>query len=242
MQDLCWINGTFTFEPHISAQDRGLLLADGLFETIRVERGEVADFEAHFARLSVGLKAFEIGLRYGQNELLAAAYELMHKATFGDQLGRLRLTVTRGAIGGESTAFMSLVPYVPPTAPLELVLTDIIRVAGNPSSQHKTLAYTDNMFAQRKVEQTGKNRIAVLCNQWGRVACASIGNVFVKVGSEWLTPTFAEGALPGITRAKLLRAGAFDGLPVREGEVTVDTFLAGEALLTNVLRKVERAV
>ena len=240
MHSLSWINGTYTYEPHVSAHDRGLLVADGLFETMRVENGEVADFDAHFTRLSGGLEAFNLKVSYSEEELRAAAKTIVEGVPLGGNLGRLRLTVTRGVPAHKATVFMSLRPQNLPSHPLELILTDIIRVAGNPSSRYKTLAYTDNFFAQRQVEQVGKNRIAVMCNQWGRVACASIGNLFVRVDSTWLTPTVSEGALPGITRGKLLKVGIYNGLPVKEGLVTKAQFLEGEVLLTNVLRGVEK--
>jgi len=242
MRSLSWINGVFSYDPHVSAHDRGLLVGDGVFETIRVEYGDVADFDAHFARLSSGLTAFELPHTYSKEQLLAAARALIAKVSIGNELCRLRLTVTRGAPDASSTVFMSLSPQTLSLHPLELVLTDIVRVAGNPSSKYKTLAYTDNFFAQRQVAQQGKNRVAVLCNQWGRVACASIGNVFVKVGREWLTPTVVEGALPGISRGKLLAAGIYEELPVKEGSVTVEDFLRGDVLLTNVLQGVVNAV
>ncbi len=242
MQGLCWINGTFTHLPQVSAHDRGVLVADGVFETMRVEKGAVADFDAHCARLFEGLKGLKLTIFYSKEQLLQAIEELISKRALGDVLCRLRLTVTRGKPNSSSTIFMSLVPQKLPQKPLELVLTDVMRAAGNPSSRYKTLAYTDNFFAQRLVEVEGKNRIAVMCNQWGRVACGSIGNVFVKVGNEWLTPSVEEGALPGITRGKLLSTGRYNGLPVIEGQVTVEQFLNGELLLTNVLRGIEHGI
>lgn len=239
METVCWINGDFVTDPLVSIQDRGLLVADGLFETIRVEQGEIADFDAHFSRLASGLEAFKLSINFTEAEIREAALELIKRVPSADELGRLRLTVTRGIPGKGSTVFMSLVPYHRTEAPLELVLTNVIRVAGNPSSRHKTLAYTDNFFAQRQVELIGKNRLALLCNQWGRVACASIGNVFVRSNDTWLTPPISEGALPGITRGKLLTTGIYKGLPVLEQSISVDKFLSGEVLLTNVLRGVE---
>jgi len=240
MRRLCWINGTWTFEPHVSAHDRGLLVADGLFETMRVENGALADFDAHFTRLSEGLEAFNLQVSCSKEELQVAANTLIEQVPELGNLGRLRLTVTRGVPGLEATVIMSLTPQKLPVRPLELILTDVIRIAGNPSSRYKTLSYTDNFFAQRQVEQVGENRIAVMCNQWGRVACASIGNLFVRVDSTWLTPAVSEGALPGITRGKLLKVGIYNGLPVKEGLVTKAQFLEGEVLLTNVLRGVEK--
>jgi len=240
MQSLCWINGTFTFDPHVSAHDRGLLVADGLFETMRVQGSEVADFDAHFARLKAGLEAFDLSIRFSKDALQAAAKTLIERVQLFGHLGRMRLTVTRGVPGQHATVLISLTPQKVPDHPLELVLTEVIRIAGNPSSRYKTLAYTDNFFAQRQVAREGHNRVAVLCNQWGRIACASIGNVFVKVDDTWLTPSVAAGALPGITRGKLLAAGVYDGRPVAEGLVTKTQFLESEVLLTNVLRGVEK--
>ena len=36
--------------PVLSSQDRGLLLGDGLFETVKVEQGRLLFFRAHYER------------------------------------------------------------------------------------------------------------------------------------------------------------------------------------------------
>ncbi|MBU6425793.1 MAG: aminotransferase class IV, partial [Rhodospirillales bacterium] len=72
---------------------------------------------------------------------------------------------------------------------------------------------------------------AIMLNHAGRVAGASIGNVLVRVGGLWLTPPLADGALPGIRRARLLAAGL-----VREAPIDQDTLQKASALcISNVL-------
>jgi hypothetical protein len=57
-----WVNGERcdSSSPHVSARDRGLTLADGLFETMRVRRGQVFRLDRHLARLRDGLFALGI--------------------------------------------------------------------------------------------------------------------------------------------------------------------------------------
>ena len=57
-----WVNGER--QPpdgfHISSRDRGLTLADGVFETMRAYGGTVFRLDRHLARLAQSLAALEI--------------------------------------------------------------------------------------------------------------------------------------------------------------------------------------
>ena len=59
---MLWLNGRLMprDQAHIDPADRGFLLADGLFETIRAYRGHLFRFEDHLQRLAAG--AAEIGI------------------------------------------------------------------------------------------------------------------------------------------------------------------------------------
>ena len=235
---LSWINGEITSKPEVSGYDRGLLLADGLFETMRVEGNRVHDFEAHMQRLSEGMVTYQLALPYAQSALHEAAVELIDVSKLQGELARLRLTLTRGSVHTPPAVLLILSREVLPEGPLNLVFSSVIRPAGNPSSRHKTLGYTDLMYAQRAIASPeDPNRLAVVCNEWGRVVCASIGNLYVLRQGTWVTPYVSEGALPGITRARLLRDG-FEGMPVEEGLISQDEFLSARCLCSNVLRGV----
>jgi branched-chain amino acid aminotransferase len=60
-----WVNGErqSSSSRHISAGDRGLTLADGVFETMRANGGTVFRLDRHLARLVHGLTTLDIPAR-----------------------------------------------------------------------------------------------------------------------------------------------------------------------------------
>ena len=177
------------------------------------------------ARLREALHYFRLPISYSAKELEACAKTLLATAP-PDCDHRLRITVVRR--GQAASVTMAYAPLGPPPEGIELVPTDIIRAAGNPTARFKTLAYTDHLVAQRDLKP---GQMALLCNQWGRVACGAYANVFVRRGGVWVTPSVAEGALPGVVRAELLAKGAVEGrvelAEMREAEVLVTNSLIG---------------
>jgi branched-chain amino acid aminotransferase len=88
-----WVNGQRQSSngPHISARDRGLTLADGVFETMRVRAGVVFRLDRHLARLHDALTVLDIPIR---PEL--PTWVLDAVGVVGRNDASVRLTVTRG--------------------------------------------------------------------------------------------------------------------------------------------------
>ena len=91
---MIWHDGNIVDEdtPVALAGDRGLLLGDGLFETLKVVRGKALFLAKHLARLYVA--GAEIGLPVNRRALREGVQELLAAAKAGN--GALRITVTRG--------------------------------------------------------------------------------------------------------------------------------------------------
>ena len=201
----------------------GYGLADGVFETVAFRQNRLERWDAHLARLRTALDFYRMRIPYTDEDLEAFAKTLLARAEPGRDY-RLRLTVARRGAG--STVSMTYAAIGPPPEAITLVPSEIIRVAGNPSSRFKTLGYTDHLVAQRDL---APGQMALLSNQWGRVACAAYANIFVQRGGSWVSPSVSEGALPGVVRAELLAAGA------EEGRVAVAELASAEILVTNSL-------
>lgn len=60
---------------------------------------------------------------------------------------------------------------------------------------------------------------ALLLSTAERVACATAGNVFVRIGNRLRTPPLVEGALPGLARARLLAQTDADEVPLEHGDL-----------------------
>lgn len=221
---MLWIDGGIRTgsRAEFDLRDRGLLLGDGLFETIPAVNGRPVLLEAHLDRLLRGAAA--LGIRIGR-ERLREPVEALAAAAQGRVV--IRLTVTRG-VGPrglkpppehEPGIFAAVSgPWAPaPGLPeARLATSRIRRNPHSPTARHKTLAYLDNVLALQEALDAGADD-ALLLNTEGRPACTSAANLFVIQGDSLQTPPAEDGVLAGITRALILERIAPDiGLATRE--------------------------
>jgi branched-chain amino acid aminotransferase len=234
-----WLNGALVeaAQAHIDPADRGLLLGDGLFETIAARDGVVRDPGLHFARLKTGADILRIALPFNAVALSAALSAVLGANALRE--GVLRLTVTRGAgprgllppSGILPTVMITATAMPPSGGSISVVIANCVsRDESSPLSSIKTLNYLPNILARIEAAERGADD-ALLSNRAGRLAEASAGNVFVRQGGKWLTPAVSEGALPGIRRARLIDAGV-----VHEANIQLaDIFSATAVCIGNVL-------
>src|SRR5438309_8606740 len=96
MTDLVvWVDGVLVPEDQarISPFDHGLLTGDGVFETLRVYRGEPYCWRRHYERLARSAQGMGLAIPPGP-ALRRAALEVIGANRFTD--ARLRITVTGG--------------------------------------------------------------------------------------------------------------------------------------------------
>lgn len=225
-----WLDGRLVAasQARIDPSDRGLLLGDGLFETMRAERGGVPLLERHLARLRTGAALLGIDVPATDAELAAAACRLL--AASGLEAAALRLTLTRGpgprgllpSHDASPTLLLAAFPLPAPADPVRVATATITRRnERSPLARIKTLSYLDNLLALREVRAAGADE-ALLLNTAGRVAGAATANLFLNQGGRLLTPPVAEGALPGITRALIQELARAAGLETVELPVTME--------------------
>jgi branched-chain amino acid aminotransferase len=233
-----WVNGRLVdaTQPAIAAADRGFLLGDGLFETIRVQEGAPLCLERHLARLARGGALLDLPLP-GASILEGAVGETID----ADRVrgGSLRLTVTRGVgergldipASARPTVLITVSPGAPMTAPVRVRIDrQYRRDERSPLSAVKALGYLPSILARRGAQAQGADD-ALLLNVAGRVACATAATLVLWRRGVWITPAQSEGALPGTARAALMEAGL-----VAEGTVSIRTLLAAPAaMLVNAL-------
>src|SRR4051812_6934064 len=92
-----YLNDRF-FDPGepttVSLFDRGYLVGDGVFETLRTYRGVPFRLDAHLARLAHSLDVLQIELKQTTPELRALVLEAVTRSQLQD--ANLRITVSRG--------------------------------------------------------------------------------------------------------------------------------------------------
>ncbi|BCI68461.1 aminotransferase class IV [Acetobacter aceti] len=214
MTSLLWLNGELVpaSEARIDPTDRGLLLGDGLFETMRVAASCVPLLERHLDRLTAGCMTLllpppdRIMLRRAVDDLLTAS---------GLVDGSMRLTVTRGCGPRGLRPPVQVQPTLMLTCasatkgmpgPVRLGVSRYVRDGNSPLSRVKSLNYLPMVMARMEAVAAGYDD-ALLLDAQGNVAEASAANILLMLEGRLVTPPVEDGALPGTSRARLLEAG-----------------------------------
>ena len=231
-------------DAKISVLDHGLLYGDGLFEGIRVRAGRIFRLERHLSRLALGARVLGIDLPFSPDEQARIIMDAVR--AFGQRECYVRLLVTRGEgpLGVDPStckspkvvcivAEIGLFSAEQRALGLSLLTSSYRRP--NPDTQDvgvKTLNYLGSVLAKQEARQRGADE-ALLLNQSGRVAEASVANVFVLCGRELSTPPAIDGCLPGINRAVVLEIARDCGLSAVERSLgRRDVLAADEVFLT----------
>ena len=237
---MIWLNGKFTDNPAaIAADNRGLLLGDGVFETMLAEKSQVHFLPEHFARLCASLRQLHMPLSYDLDTITDACAVLVageHPRMV------LRLTVSRTGgrglhINPDQPASWLLTAQAAAPVPqtLNAVTTPLIRPAANPTSHMKTISQLDNILARAHATRAHADE-GLMLNEHGRLACAAAGNIFIQNGNTLLTPPESEGALGGIIRHAILTRAEKIGLTARTAPITPDALkTAAHIFVTNSL-------
>jgi branched-subunit amino acid aminotransferase/4-amino-4-deoxychorismate lyase len=241
---LVFLNGQFLPESQavVPVSDRGFLLGDGLFETLRVVRGRPFRLPQHLERLARGAEFLKINLPFTPLELEIFAGQLIEQNKMPDAI--LRLTLTRGPGGrgytpnseGKTTVVMTLhpAPGAPsagpaccknvaghaepvPGVPLQWnLITSSFRIpAGDPLAAFKTTSKILHIMARAEAAEQGADE-ALLLNTNGEAAETAGGNLFWVQDNTICTVPAGRGILPGVTRAAVLEICQMLGL--RTGE------------------------
>ncbi|MBL9129395.1 MAG: aminodeoxychorismate lyase, partial [Verrucomicrobiales bacterium] len=228
-----YLNGAFVPEEaaKVSVFDRGFLLGDGLFETLRVHAGRLVLWPAHADRLERGAAMLRLKLPETTDRLEAAAVELLRRDRLDNAV--VRITVSRGpgprgySIRGADRPTWVIAAHPAPTfeneAPVVWRLrTSRLRLpAGDPVGAHKTTSKLLHVLARAEAEEGGADE-ALLLDTNGHVAETSSANVFWFEGKEVRTPSLEAGCLAGVTREFVMERLRSTGWEVREVLATPD--------------------
>ena len=228
----------------ISPRDRGLMLGDGLFETMRVHAGTIFKLDRHLDRLRRGLDVLSIPEPPQLREWILTPLQ-----TAGEADASIRLTITRGAgpagvqppLEAQPTVIVAVnaMPSFPAHVyekGLRAVIASGRRNERSTTAGLKIIAYADAIAAWLEAQRSGADE-ALFLDTEGHCSEATSSNLFIAMGSLLITPPLSCAALPGVTRATVLelaRELAIEVVerPFGEGELVA----ADEAFLTSSLR------
>jgi len=241
-----WIDGAIVEggEARVPVTDHGFLYGDGVFEGIRVSRGRVFRLADHLRRLRTGARAIGLEPPLTPVELEKVVLETVRAHGCDEAYVRLVLSRGEGPLGVDPTTCprprvvcivdaVRLYPEEKLSRGVDLVTASVRRPSSDTVDPRiKSLNYLNSVLAKREARLRGADE-ALLLNAEGRVAEASVANVFAVRGGALSTPPATDGALEGITRASVLEIAEELGLPARERSLgRVDLLGADEVFLT----------
>lgn len=224
--------------------DRGLLLADGLFETVLVEAGHPRLLEEHLERWRTSAASLGMAPPPGADRVLSLLEEAVARSGLREGAA-LRLNWSRGGSGrqrglgppapgepqGRPRFWLQLSPWQRLTSPVAVIVSRLERRnAASLVSRCKTFAYTGAIQARLEARAAAAED-ALLLGSGGELCCGTSANLLVRQRGQWLTPPLASGCLPGVMRGRGLARGLVQEAPLR-----VEDLMESEgALLINSL-------
>ena len=240
---LAYVNGELLPEEEatISVFNAGFNFADGVFEGIRVYDGRVFKLDEHIDRLFASAEAFEIDVGLGKDELRS---EILHWLTANEIESdfHFRPIVTRADrfpprmdprfSDGPAQVVIIGGPVAPAGKGSKVVMSPVRRPAPSVLPAHvKSLSYGPALLARLDAIRRGADE-AILLDELGLVAEASVANVFAYTGDALLTPQ-PRACLDGITRRAVIQIAGEAGHTALEVGMTPEVLAgADEIFLT----------
>ena len=236
-----WLNGRLYEDPQqatLTGIDHGLIVGDGVFETLKVnERGAFATGR-HLERLTrsaaaLGLPAPDHG------EIREAINSVLDGRDF--PRGRLRITYTggQGPLGSEAaygppTLIIMLVPADPAQPLTSIVTAPWTRNEHGALAGVKSTSYAENVRGLAYAASCGASE-AIFLNTAGHICEGTGTNIFMVFGDKVITPPLSSGPLAGITRALIMEWST-----VEQRDLTlVEARHADEVFITSSMRDVQ---
>lgn len=192
--------------PCLPPFDRGQAYGDGLFETMRAHHGQLPWWDAHWARLAQGAQRLRLALPEPR-QVRAEALGLLDGAD-----AVLKLILTRGPGGrgyaaGDSAPVWTLSrhPLPPPLRAGGLNLRWCqLRLAAQPAlAGLKHCNRLEQVLARAEWDDPAVDE-GLLCDDEGRVVCATAANVFALCDGQWITPPLDRCGVEGVCRRTVL--------------------------------------
>lgn len=241
-----WINGDLfpDSEARISIFDHGLVVGDGVFETVKVQRGVPFALTRHLNRLAAS--AAGLGLPEPDLEQIRTGAMAVVGAASALPLARLRITFTggisplgseRGGSGG--TAIVALAVQGPAAQAADVAVVPWPRNEHGALAGLKTTSYGENVRALAYAADRGGGE-AIFANTAGLLCEGTGSNVFLASGGRLVTPPLSAGCLAGITRALVLEwfGGTEEDVPIAALAEADEAFLTGTTRDVQAIRRV----
>lgn len=246
-------NGTIQENSAVVIEsNRGFLVGDAIFESIKVVDNKILFLEDHYFRLMASMRICRmeipmlLTMEYFEAQILQLIASLPKLNSF-----RVRFSVYRTAEGFYAPV-SNEVEFIVTAIPLQHDVYQIEKeqyevelykdfyvpkqLLSTLKTNNKMLQIVGNVFAK----ENGYDNCLVL-NDEKNVVEALQNNIFMKCGNEIVTPPITEGCLNGIMRKQVLELlKKKEGIVVKEAIISpFDLQKADELFLTNVISGIQ---
>lgn len=224
MSEVVYLNGAFIDknEAKISANDRGFIFADGVYEVVKYYNGKAFRYNNHLVRLRRSLA--ELDIKYDGIENIALIFEaLLERNNLNDKHAGLYLQISRGEHKRVHHFPENIEPTVYAFAYHMPSFTDNLENGINTITHDdirwqrcdiKSVSLLPNTMMYNKAVNEGAGECILIRD--GYVTEATHSSVLgVKHGTV-ITRPLSNLILPGITRKVILEICAANGIPFEE--------------------------
>lgn len=229
-------------QPVLMAADHSYRYGDGLFETMKMVKGNILLEELHFDRLFSGLETlkFRNQAHFTKQKISEQVKELCKKNN-NEGSARVRLSVSRGT-GGLYDCDNKF-SYLIESRPLEQnhailnengLVIDIFPDARKSIDQFSNLKSANYLPYVMAAIWAKENKLndALILNQHNRICDATIANIFWVRDQGIFTPPLNEGCVAGVMRKRILDLKQ----SIKEKNLAENDLLnAEEVFLTNAI-------
>lgn len=245
-----YVNGQFFARDKamIPVFDSGFILGDGVWEGMRLLKGNLLAVHEHMARLYEGANSIQLDIGMDRYALIGEIWKTLHRNKMEDGV-HIRVMISRGLkstpnqdprfIIGTATIVI-VAEYKKPNAALKArglkLLTSTVRCSTPDVFDLRLNSHSRLNFIQALLQAINMGADeALMLDDRGFVASCNSTNFFIVRGAELWTSN-GTTCFNGITRSKVIELWRDAGKPVFEKDFTLaETYAADEAFVTGTL-------
>ena len=230
-----YLNGKFLLESELSISplDRGFLLGDGVFETLKALNSIPLQFSQHYERMACAARFLEINEYPAPVEVRNIIIELLKRNNLKDAY--IRITISSGREEGSSPTFFVMTKPLKPYPKIlydngaSIIISRYRKYELTPAAKIKTTSYEENLILRREAKSFSCFE-SVVCNHENFVCEGSFSNVFTIMDRRVVTPDIDLPILPGVTRKVVIEICQENCIDVVEDRFFLEDFLSAEEI------------
>lgn len=235
-------------EPIFKVTNRSFRYGDGLFETIRLIKGNLHLFDYHIERILNGAEFLKLEFPKNWNEAFfkKKVNELLEKNQEFEN-GKIRLSIFRadgGTYAPKSSKANLLIEYEPLNSDsfilnkkgLKMEVFSEMEKTSNPFSNFKSSNALIYVLASIYRKEEGLDDCFIV-NSQNRIIEGISSNLFIVKDGSLITPPLSEGCVAGVMRSYLLNLLEQKDIEYRMAPIQLeDLFQAQEIFLTDSIK------